>query len=207
MDAVHFLNIEYLLLRAYDFFSAQPLVDTAYSTAEAPASSTIHPIAVTFGTFALVGMLVSLVFFVIVVWIRIRLEVVEHEGFHAREHEEELHQEVAAPEAPAKAKNERWERVQTLMSGSSESDWRLAVLEADIMLNDMLIEQGYRGESIGERLRDANPLQFTTLDLAWKAHKVRNDIAHAGADYHLSQRDANATIDEYRRVFEEFNFV
>jgi hypothetical protein len=60
---------------------------------------------------------------------------------------------------------------------------------------------------VGERLRDANPLQFTTLDLAWKAHKVRNDIAHAGESYQLSQRDTHATIDYYRRVFEELHYI
>ena len=59
----------------------------------------------------------------------------------------------------------------------------------------------------GEKLRDANPLQFSTLDLAWQAHKVRNDIAHAGEGFHLSEREANATIDLYRRVFEEFDFI
>jgi hypothetical protein len=207
MDAVHFLNIEYLLLRAYDFFSAQPAVGTAYNSVESPASATIHPIALAFGTVAIVGMAVSLVFFVIVLLVRIRLEVVEHEGFHAREQEEELHHEAAAPGTPAQSKNGRWERVQSLLGSASEGDWRLAILEADIMLSDLLKEQGYRGEAVGERLKDANPLQFTTLDLAWKAHKVRNDIAHAGADYHLSQRDANAAIDNYRRVFEEFNFI
>jgi hypothetical protein len=97
--------------------------------------------------------------------------------------------------------------VRELANTTNESDWRLAILEADIMLNDLLKEQGYRGEGIGERLRDANPLQFATLDLAWQAHKVRNDIAHAARDFHLSQREANATIDLYRRVFEEFNFT
>ncbi|TSC68525.1 MAG: Uncharacterized protein G01um101456_612, partial [Parcubacteria group bacterium Gr01-1014_56] len=94
-----------------------------------------------------------------------------------------------------------------LANTPNESDWRLAILESDIMLGDLLLEQGYRGEGIGERLRDANPLQFNTLDLAWQAHKVRNDIAHAGEGFHLSQREANATIDLYRRVFEEFDFI
>lgn len=207
MDYVHFLNIEYLLLRAYDFLFAQPIVTDTYAGASAPAQDTIHPIAVGFGIVAVLGMFITIIFFIAVVWIRIRLEVVEHEGFHAREHEEALHAQVMAPEAEQSKSNERWERVQALANSTSETDWRLAILEADIILDDLLKEQGYRGESIGERLRDANPLQFNTLDLAWKAHKVRNDIAHAGVEYHLSQRDANATIDFYRRVFEEFNFI
>ncbi len=80
-------------------------------------------------------------------------------------------------------------------------------MEADIILGDMLSHQGYRGQSIGDKLKDANPLQFTTLDLAWQAHKVRNDIAHAGEGFHLSEWDTKGTLDFYRRVFEEFDYI
>ena len=60
---------------------------------------------------------------------------------------------------------------------------------------------------MGDKLKNANPLTFTTLDLAWQAHKVRNAIAHMGDTYPLTERDTHATIDLYRRVFEEFNYI
>jgi hypothetical protein len=210
MEQVHFLNIEYLLLRVYDIIHNSSLFTATYGGATAPASSAISIIAVALGSIALIGMIITLAFFVFLVWVRIRLEVVEHEGFHGKEHE--LHDAettviVAGHSEPVGPKNPRWEQVRELANTTSESDWRLAILEADIMLGDLLKEQGYRGEGIGERLRDANPLQFHTLDLAWTAHKVRNDIAHAGSDFHLSQREANSTIDLYRRVFEEFDYI
>ena len=75
------------------------------------------------------------------------------------------------------------------------------------MLGEMLEVAGYRGASIGDKLKDANPLQMKTLDLAWKAHKIRNDIAHGGEGFHLSERDTKATIDFYRQVFEESSFI
>ncbi len=210
MDQVHFLNIEYLLLRVYEIIYNSPLFTATYNEATAPAGHAISIVALFLGTLALVGMFLTIAFFVFLVWVRIRLELVEHEGFHAKEHELHSgteHVVVAGHPEPAGPKNPRWERVRELANTTSESDWRLAILEADIMLGDLLKEQGYRGDSIGERLRDANPLQFHTLDLAWQAHKVRNDIAHAGSDFHLSQREANSTIDLYRRVFEEFDFI
>jgi hypothetical protein len=208
MEYVHFLNIEYLLLRVYEIVSSWPIVTGSYSTATAPASGVVRLIAFVLGNLALVGMFLTIVLFVLLVWIRIKLAVVEHEGFSKKEKEHHIAApvEAAAQLVPA-AKNPRWERVRELANTANESDWRLAILEADIMLGDLLKEQGYRGEGVGERLRDANPLQFLTLDLAWQAHKVRNDIAHAGEGFHLSQREANATIDLYRRVFEEFDFI
>ena len=75
------------------------------------------------------------------------------------------------------------------------------------MLGDVLDNQGYAGPVVGDQLKMANPLQMTTLDLAWKAHKMRNDIAHEGEVLQLTERDVRATIDYYRRVFEEFNAI
>ncbi len=208
MGDVHFLNIEYLLLRVYNAVSGIPAVSGAYDEATAPAAHLLNSIATVLGSIALIGMFLTIALVVLLVWIQIKLLVVEHEGFEKKD--ELLHHAASVEHEAAGAgahKNPRWERVHELASTPNEGDWRLAILEADIMLGDLLAAQGYRGEGVGEKLRDANPLQFSTLDLAWQAHKVRNDIAHAGEGFHLSQREANATIDLYRRVFEEFDFI
>jgi hypothetical protein len=208
MENVHFLNLEYLLLRVYQIFYHSPVTSGVYGTATAPGSAVLHTLAVILGTIALMGMVATVALFVMLIWVRVRLVIVEHGGFEEKEHQHHIPAPVGVVHhVPAQPKNPRWERVRELANTTSESDWRLAILEADIMLNDLLKEQGYRGEGIGERLRDANPLQFATLDLAWQAHKVRNDIAHAGEGFHLTQREANATIDLYRRVFEEFDYI
>ena len=94
-----------------------------------------------------------------------------------------------------------------LAGGPHEGDWRRAIMEADIMMSNMLDSRGYQGATVSDQLRQANPIQFTTLDLAWKAHKVRNEIAHQGESLTLTERTARATIDLYRRVFEEFDYL
>jgi hypothetical protein len=149
------------------------------------------------------GMVLSVVLVVLIVYVRIRLEQVEHHGFAElaeREHERQVHHETAA-------KNPQWEAISALASSPNESDWRRAILEADIMLAKVLSDRGYVGDTLGEQLKTANPLQFTTLDLAWEAHRMRNAIAHLGEAFPVSERDARATIDQYRRVFEEFNII
>jgi hypothetical protein len=75
------------------------------------------------------------------------------------------------------------------------------------MLGDLLAARGYRGANIGDMLKDANPIQFTTLNQAWAAHKVRNQIAHEGEGYTLTDREARSTIEQYRHVFEEFDYL
>jgi len=83
------------------------------------------------------------------------------------------------------------------------NDWKLAIIEADIILDESLKSAGYGGNSLGERLKSISPSQLNSLDDAWQAHKVRNQIAHGGADFVLTKRLADDTIKQYLRVFNE----
>lgn len=110
-------------------------------------------------------------------------------------------------EVEAMKKNERWEVILGHIESENSNDWRLAILEADIMLGDMLDKLSYRGESIGEQLKGVDKSDFTTIDDAWEAHKVRNLIAHEGANFTIPDREAKRIIGLYKNVFEEFNFI
>ena len=92
-------------------------------------------------------------------------------------------------------------------NSDSPNDWKLAIIEADIILDDVLKQQGYAGNSLGERLKSISPSQLESLQDAWEAHKVRNKIAHEGADFVLTKRLAQETITKYQRVFTEFGIT
>jgi len=104
-------------------------------------------------------------------------------------------------------KNERWEKVQKYINSNNSSDWRLAVIEADVMLEELLRTLGYVGESVGEMLKSIDKSEFLTVDDAWEAHKVRNNVAHSGGDFQLSERDARHTISLFEKVFREFQVI
>ncbi len=102
-------------------------------------------------------------------------------------------------------KNNRIQDMVDHIASDSPSDWKLAIIEADIILDEILKEKGYAGVSLGERLKSISPSQLQSLDDAWQAHKVRNQVAHGGADFILTQKLAQDTIKQYRRVFHEFD--
>lgn len=103
--------------------------------------------------------------------------------------------------------NPKWERIVTLVESQSDSDWRLAILEADVMLDSILDKLDLPGDTMGDRMKAVEPSDFTTIENAWEAHKIRNQIAHEGPDFQLSQREARRVIELYRTVFEEFSVI
>ena len=193
-ENIGYLNWEDLLVRSYDFI-------VGFNGVWATAPEWLHTAGT---TVVITGMGLSLVLLVLLVYAQIRLLQTEHAGFHAMEEREREHH---AAKVEATHRNDRWERVTQLASSASQSDWRRAILEADIMLGDALATAGDEGPTIGDQLKMANPMQLTTLDLAWAAHKVRNEVAHGGEQYMLGERDMRATIDYYKRVFEELGVI
>lgn len=101
----------------------------------------------------------------------------------------------------------RWRKIVEEIESTNESSWRQAIVEADIILEDILTKMGYQGAGIGEKLQRVEKADFASLDEAWEAHKVRNRIAHDGSSYALSQYEARRVINLYRKVFEEFYYI
>ena len=106
-----------------------------------------------------------------------------------------------------KPRNEKWESVVQHIISNNPAQWKLAIIEADTMLDEMLIRMQYKGENLGERLKADEAPDFTTINSAWEAHKVRNKIAHEGSDFVLTKENAERTIGLYEEVFSEFNYI
>jgi len=101
----------------------------------------------------------------------------------------------------------RWEHVLSLAASGNPSDWRAAIIEADIMLGELTERMLLPGFSVGDRLKMATRDRFQTLNDAWEAHKVRNEIAHSGSQFLLTQREARRAIALYGNVFREHGMI
>ncbi len=101
----------------------------------------------------------------------------------------------------------RWENALKHVDSDNPNDWKQAIMEADIILDDLLTKLGYKGETIGEKLKRINPGDMKSMNEAWEAHKVRNQIAHEGSNFSLNQIEARRVIHMYKKVFEEFYYI
>lgn len=154
--------------------------------------------------YSVFAILLSLLFFIGFVYAKVRysqLSEIEQEALRDAE------TRWVTRHASKGSRNARWEEIQGRVAENNPESWRLAVIEADILLDETLTNAGYVGQSIGEKLKTANPISFTTVQDAWDAHKVRNEIAHVGSDFVLTKKNAQDTILRYERVFHEFGVI
>jgi hypothetical protein len=101
----------------------------------------------------------------------------------------------------------RWQRIIEQAASDSEQSRRVAILEADIMLNELLDVLGLKGETMADKMRNADRTTFQTLDRAWEAHRVRNRVVHQPDANLLSPREVRRVISLYESVFKEFRFI
>lgn len=101
----------------------------------------------------------------------------------------------------------RWQKIVKLSESQNTSDWRLAIIEADIILDELLLKLQLPGETMGEKLKAVEKSDFTTIEYAWEAHKTRNMIAHDGSDFLINQHEIRRIISLYEAVFKEFKLI
>jgi len=153
-------------------------------------------------TFVGISTFLSLIFGALMIYSTIR--IFQHRRAHYR-HIEHLQHTIMAHDIPQTRL--RFDRIREQISSENEQSWRLAILEADIMLGELLDTLGYRGETLADKMRQVDRSDFRTIDIAWEAHRMRNRIAHEGNALSLNHREARRVIDLYEAVFREFDFV
>lgn len=202
-----FLNLEYFFNQIYIFFhwlfnaiNHYVFGDILSSGNGAPANCTFFDCSPLFSSLKGIFSIISIFLITVIVYSLLRLhEIIKEEKM-------DLEKIITLPpeETP---KNEKWQVVIDRVNSLNPSDWKLAILEADNMLDELIRRKGYRGENLGERLKAVEPSDLTNIQSAWEAHKVRNRIAHEGSEFFLSQREARRIVGLYEQVFKEFRVI
>lgn len=153
--------------------------------------------------YAIIAYIVSAIFLFLYVYASVHVEeLYEEEDHHTKAQEEAYKRKMVGGATP-----NRFHDMKEHINSENPNDWKLAIIEADIMLDEALKRRGYAGNSLGERLRSVSPAAMQTLDDAWEAHKIRNEIAHSGVDFVLTHKLARETIVRYERVFGELGLL
>lgn len=106
---------------------------------------------------------------------------------------------------PSEETDKRWKDIEAHIASQNISDWKLALIDADSLIDDILKRAGYPGKTMGERLKQIEPSDLNHLAELWEAHKLRNRIAHEGE--RIERRDVDRAMEQYRLVLKELKFL
>ncbi len=157
-------------------------------------------VTVVYSFVALLATVVSMGAIVIIIYSYIRIEEINAED------NKKLGLDLSW-ESERNQKNGRWQRVEEYMTSLNPSDWKVGILEADNILDEITTRMGYAGSTLGERMKNIPASEFPYLEEAWEAHKIRNAVAHKGTDYALSRSDAEHVVNIYYRVFAALGYL
>lgn len=96
----------------------------------------------------------------------------------------------------------QWAKISKRLETAREAEYKLALIEADSLLNDNLTKIGYKGESIGEILKQLDSDILPNIDQVWEAHKTRNNVVH-DPDYRLTLEEAKKVIAVYEQALRD----
>ncbi|MBD3360307.1 hypothetical protein GF366_00730 [Candidatus Peregrinibacteria bacterium] len=74
-----------------------------------------------------------------------------------------------------------------------------SILDADILLDFALSKKGFEG-NLGEKLKSAGP-RFSDINGIWRAHKLRNRVAHELSD--IDESEAKRAIKCFKNALKD----
>ena len=147
----------------------------------------------------------SFIFLIVIIFSIIRMR--EIQLFDKWEINHEIHNAQEKEKERARNQNPRWAYILTLTESPNESDWRMAIIESDTLMEESLKANGISGDTVSELLEGAKTNGYMSIQNAWDAHLIRNKIAHEGSDYPLSQIEARRVIKMFQNFFEELKII
>ncbi|MEK7159375.1 MAG: hypothetical protein AAB575_05500 [Patescibacteria group bacterium] len=108
-------------------------------------------------------------------------------------------------EVDRKFYREQWKKILEIMSYGKEMNCKLAVIEADKLLDEALKAMCFPGATMAERLKFGS-YKFPQLKHVWWAHNVRNQVVHESR-YVLKNGEAKIVLRLFRDALRELNVL
>ncbi|MBI2042316.1 MAG: hypothetical protein HYT21_00975 [Candidatus Nealsonbacteria bacterium] len=99
-----------------------------------------------------------------------------------------------------------WNKIKQHLENGSEIEYKLAIIEADNMLESTLKRMGYGGVTLEERLTKLTSATLPNIEEIYQAHQARNNIVR-DPSFVLGLDDAKKTIGIYERAFRDLQIL
>ena len=112
----------------------------------------------------------------------------------------------AAEFAYGKAAGQRWDEIKARLQKGDEPNLKLAVIEADSLLDDILKRMGLPGTNFEERLKQIEIQEVKSVNKIWETHQLRDRIIHT-PDFHVTQEEAEAAVGNIEEALKELEYL
>lgn len=99
-----------------------------------------------------------------------------------------------------------WKQILKRLHSKDQSQWKLAIMEADKILDEILKMAGYKGEVMDDRLKSLTTAQLSNLEDIKNAHRIRKEISQ-NPDFQITQDEASVIIKVYNQAFTELYLI
>ena len=79
------------------------------------------------------------------------------------------------------------------------------VIDGDKLLDKAMVEMGIPGKTMGDRLKHSKD-KFSDINAVWKAHKLRNALAHED-DLEITYRQAQVALMIYKQALKDLGAI
>lgn len=104
-----------------------------------------------------------------------------------------------------KAIQARWAEVERAVEAGGEMHLKIAVMEADKLLDHALKAMAMPGTTLGERLKYA-AYKYPKIRNVWNAHRLRNSLAHE-ASFYLDPGMARRAVKDFKDALRTLNLL
>ena len=99
----------------------------------------------------------------------------------------------------------RWDEIERMAAAGGEMNLKMAVMEADKLLDHALKAMAIPGMTLGERLKFA-AYKFPKIRNVWNAHRLRNQLAHESS-YYLDPSYARKAVRDFKDALRLLNVL
>ncbi len=105
-----------------------------------------------------------------------------------------------------KKTRKEWEVIRRKLESANPVDYKVALIEADDFIDEIVKGMGYKGDNFGERLEKIPEEHIVNVAGMQQAHQVRNKIIHDD-NFVLSQSDALGVLSQYEEFLRSFQVI
>lgn len=99
----------------------------------------------------------------------------------------------------------RFLAIENNLNKNNSATFMKTVIDGDKLLDKAMMEMGLPGKNMGERLKKSGD-KFTDTNAVWRAHKLRNALAHED-DLEISYRQAQTALAIYKQALKDLGAI